>query len=213
MQRENARRACWHVRAQKNDDANRNATHHKTNNVQAKSAAEIEREQEALLRAKYGGAGGAPLRRKQPLVPREPHKYFDSADWALAKEGANKAGSGDSGGGAGGNAGGAKGGTGGGGFGAPSVSEEEALPPRTSPVGAGSAAQQLLQHRASKLEAGAPHPSAFDPQLLHPHHPHHHHHHHPFGGHAAAAAAAGQLQPPAQQQQQQQYQQQQQQQQ
>lgn len=47
-----------------------------------KSAADIEREQEALLAKKYGGL----LKRKQPLMPKE-HKYFDSADWALAKEG------------------------------------------------------------------------------------------------------------------------------
>lgn len=41
----------------------------------------IEREQEALLKAKYGN-----LKPKKKLIPKE-HKYFDSADWALAKQG------------------------------------------------------------------------------------------------------------------------------
>ncbi|GBG00643.1 hypothetical protein Rsub_13359 [Raphidocelis subcapitata] len=47
-----------------------------------KSALDIEREQEAMLAKKYGGA----LKRKAPLMPKD-HKFFDSADWALAKEG------------------------------------------------------------------------------------------------------------------------------
>ncbi|KAI8467938.1 MAG: hypothetical protein J3K34DRAFT_428797 [Monoraphidium minutum] len=50
---------------------------------QNKTALDIEREQEALLAKKYGGMLN---KRKQPLMPKE-HKYFDSADWALAKEG------------------------------------------------------------------------------------------------------------------------------
>ncbi|GBF92902.1 hypothetical protein Rsub_05738 [Raphidocelis subcapitata] len=48
----------------------------------SKSALDVEREQEAMLAKKYGGM----LKRKQPLMPKE-HKFFDSADWALAKEG------------------------------------------------------------------------------------------------------------------------------
>ena len=46
-----------------------------------KSAAEIEKEQEAKLMARFGG-----LKPKPKLLPKD-HKYFDSADWALAKEG------------------------------------------------------------------------------------------------------------------------------
>lgn len=46
-----------------------------------KSAIEIEKEQEAMLMAKFGG-----LKPKAKLIPKD-HKYFDSADWALAKEG------------------------------------------------------------------------------------------------------------------------------
>ncbi|KIZ03023.1 hypothetical protein MNEG_4934 [Monoraphidium neglectum] len=53
--------------------------------MQNKSAVDIEREQEALLVKKYGGLNPL-MKRKQPLMPKE-HKYFDSADWALAKEG------------------------------------------------------------------------------------------------------------------------------
>lgn len=49
---------------------------------QNKSATDIEREQEAMLAKKYGGM----LKRKQPLMPKE-HKYFDSADFFLAREG------------------------------------------------------------------------------------------------------------------------------
>jgi hypothetical protein len=48
-----------------------------------KSPQEIEREQEAMLKAKYGG-----LKPKKKLIPKD-HKYFDSADWAMAKEGVN----------------------------------------------------------------------------------------------------------------------------
>lgn len=40
-----------------------------------------EAEQEALLRAKYGG-----MLKKKPLLPKD-RKHFDSADWQLAKQG------------------------------------------------------------------------------------------------------------------------------
>lgn len=40
-----------------------------------------EAEQEALLRAKYGG-----LLKKKPLLPQD-RKHFDSADWQLSKQG------------------------------------------------------------------------------------------------------------------------------
>ncbi|KAL4857227.1 hypothetical protein ACK3TF_002524 [Chlorella vulgaris] len=40
-----------------------------------------EAEQEALLRAKYGG-----MLKKKPLLPMD-RKHFDSADWQLAKQG------------------------------------------------------------------------------------------------------------------------------
>jgi hypothetical protein len=45
-----------------------------------KSAADIEKEQEALLAKKYGGLA------KKKLMPKE-RNYFDSADWALSKQG------------------------------------------------------------------------------------------------------------------------------
>lgn len=46
------------------------------------TAAEMsEAEQEALLRAKYGG-----LLKKKPLLPQD-RKHFDSADWQLSKQG------------------------------------------------------------------------------------------------------------------------------
>lgn len=46
------------------------------------TAAELsEAEQEALLRAKYGG-----LLKKKPLLPQD-RKHFDSADWQLSKQG------------------------------------------------------------------------------------------------------------------------------
>lgn len=46
------------------------------------TAAELsEAEQEALLRAKYGG-----LLKKKPLLPQD-RKHFDSADWQLNKQG------------------------------------------------------------------------------------------------------------------------------
>eukprot|EP00877_Chromochloris_zofingiensis_P014254 jgi/Chrzof1/9082/Cz03g35130.t1 len=45
------------------------------------SAYQVEKQQESLLKAKYGG-----LKPKQRLIQKE-HKFFDSADWALAKEG------------------------------------------------------------------------------------------------------------------------------
>lgn len=48
---------------------------------QPKTAADIEREQEELFKAKYGG-----LRPKKKILAKE-KQYFDSADWALAKEG------------------------------------------------------------------------------------------------------------------------------
>lgn len=44
-------------------------------------AGQVEKEQEELLKKKYGG-----LKPKNQLLPKE-HKFFDSADWALAKEG------------------------------------------------------------------------------------------------------------------------------
>ena len=40
-----------------------------------------EADQEALLRAKYGG-----LLKKKPLLPQD-RKHFDSADWQLSKQG------------------------------------------------------------------------------------------------------------------------------
>ncbi|KAK9829790.1 hypothetical protein WJX72_007932 [[Myrmecia] bisecta] len=46
-----------------------------------KTQAEVEKEQETLLKAKYGG-----LQPKKKLMPKD-HKFFDSADWALAKQG------------------------------------------------------------------------------------------------------------------------------
>lgn len=49
--------------------------------TQKKSLAEVEREQEELLKKKYGQ-----LLKRKPLMLKE-HKYWDSADWALAKEG------------------------------------------------------------------------------------------------------------------------------
>ena len=47
-----------------------------------KQAELTEAEQEALLRAKYGGG----LLKKKPLLPKD-RKHFDSADWQLAKQG------------------------------------------------------------------------------------------------------------------------------
>lgn len=44
-------------------------------------AGPTEAEQEALLRAKYGG-----LLKKKPLLPQD-RKHFDSADWQLSKQG------------------------------------------------------------------------------------------------------------------------------
>ena len=78
-----------------------------------KSAAEIMKEQEALLMAKYGGAGGKfPMGKKKPGAPKVSRdvafikrpcndsisnhhiqaetKYFDSADWAMKKEAQSK---------------------------------------------------------------------------------------------------------------------------
>ncbi|KAI8470223.1 MAG: hypothetical protein J3K34DRAFT_521571 [Monoraphidium minutum] len=95
----------------------------------AKTPLEIEHEQEAMLAKRYGGM----LKRKQSRVPKD-HKYFDSADWALAKEGKGEGGG-------------------------PTVSMEEALPPRTSPVGPSTVAA----HRASKLEGPAPEHAAAAP--------------------------------------------------
>ncbi|KAL3152042.1 hypothetical protein ABBQ32_001155 [Trebouxia sp. C0010 RCD-2024] len=46
-----------------------------------KSAQEIEKEQEAKLKAKYNNIGA-----KKKLMPKD-HKFFDSADWALSKQG------------------------------------------------------------------------------------------------------------------------------
>lgn len=46
-----------------------------------KSAQDIEKEQEAKLKAKYGNLGP-----KKKLMPKD-HKFFDSADWALSKQG------------------------------------------------------------------------------------------------------------------------------
>lgn len=44
-----------------------------------------EAEQEALLRAKYGG-----MLKKKPLLPQD-RKHFDSADWQLSKQGVRTA--------------------------------------------------------------------------------------------------------------------------
>lgn len=50
--------------------------------AQAPKPADLtEAEQEALLRAKYGG-----LLKKKPLLPQD-RKHFDSADWQLSKQG------------------------------------------------------------------------------------------------------------------------------
>lgn len=49
--------------------------------VQPKTAAEMEAEQEAMLAKKYGG-----MKPKQRLIPKE-QKFFDSADWQLQKQG------------------------------------------------------------------------------------------------------------------------------
>lgn len=38
-------------------------------------------EQEAMMKAKYGG-----MKPKKPLMPRDQKAYFDSADWAMQKE-------------------------------------------------------------------------------------------------------------------------------
>ncbi|CAG9467363.1 unnamed protein product [Pedinophyceae sp. YPF-701] len=46
----------------------------------SKTQADIEAEQEAMLKAKYGG-----LKPKQRLLPKD-HKFFDSADWAMQKQ-------------------------------------------------------------------------------------------------------------------------------
>lgn len=51
-----------------------------------KSPEEIEKEQEELLKSKYGALKP---KNKKGLMPKE-HKYFDSADWAMAKEGSKK---------------------------------------------------------------------------------------------------------------------------
>ena len=47
----------------------------------AAKMAEIEREQEEKLKAKYGG-----LKPKAKLMPKD-HKFFDSADWAMQQQG------------------------------------------------------------------------------------------------------------------------------
>ncbi|PNW83115.1 hypothetical protein CHLRE_06g307200v5 [Chlamydomonas reinhardtii] len=49
-----------------------------------KSAKDVEKEQEAMLMAKYGG-----LKPKKKLLPKD-HKFFDSADWAMNKEAQKK---------------------------------------------------------------------------------------------------------------------------
>lgn len=46
----------------------------------SQSALDIEREQEAKLAKKYGGLA------KKKIMPKD-HAYFDSADWALSKQG------------------------------------------------------------------------------------------------------------------------------
>lgn len=51
---------------------------------QEKSTKEVEKEQEAMLMAKYGG-----LKPKKKLLPKD-HKFFDSADWAMNKEAQKK---------------------------------------------------------------------------------------------------------------------------
>ncbi|KAK9865866.1 hypothetical protein WJX84_007971 [Apatococcus fuscideae] len=45
------------------------------------SANDIMKQQEEMLKQKYGG-----LQPKKKLMPKD-HKYFDSADWALSKQG------------------------------------------------------------------------------------------------------------------------------
>lgn len=50
----------------------------------AQSAVDIEREQEAKLAKKYGGLA------KRKIMPKD-HAYFDSADWALSKQGVKPA--------------------------------------------------------------------------------------------------------------------------
>lgn len=52
--------------------------------AQEKSAKDVEKEQEAMLMAKYGG-----LKPKKKLLPKD-HKFFDSADWAMNKEAQKK---------------------------------------------------------------------------------------------------------------------------
>jgi len=47
---------------------------------EGKSMAEIEKEQEEKLKAKYGG-----LKPKTKLMPKD-HKFFDSADWAMQQQ-------------------------------------------------------------------------------------------------------------------------------
>ncbi|KAG1658170.1 hypothetical protein FOA52_006931 [Chlamydomonas sp. UWO 241] len=54
-----------------------------------KSAADIMKEQEAMLVAKYGGM--KPKKKGGALAHKE-HKFFDSADWAMNKEAAAKTG-------------------------------------------------------------------------------------------------------------------------
>mmetsp|Transcript_16534 Transcript_16534/g.28330 ORF Transcript_16534/g.28330 Transcript_16534/m.28330 type:complete len:107 (+) Transcript_16534:77-397(+) len=51
-----------------------------------KSAAEIMREQEAMMVAKYG----AMKPKKKGMLMAKEQKFFDSADWALNKEAASK---------------------------------------------------------------------------------------------------------------------------
>lgn len=45
------------------------------------AANDIMKQQEEMLKQKYGG-----LQPKKKLMPKD-HKYFDSADWALSKQG------------------------------------------------------------------------------------------------------------------------------
>lgn len=54
---------------------------------EGKTAADIEKEQEELLKKKYGNlnAKGGGKKKSAAAIPKD-HKYFDSADWALQKE-------------------------------------------------------------------------------------------------------------------------------
>ena len=71
----------------------------------------------------------APALRAYTLPPPQEHKYFDSADWALAKEGKGEQ---------------------------PSVSAEESLPPRTSPATITAHRASKLEGAAMAVDPPAP---------------------------------------------------------